>query len=58
MACNLLLGCAKDSIEILASAIRYLQKHADGSSTKTESVGMAQDNSLVSFTKAFGTGKA
>lgn len=35
MACNILLGCAKDNTEILASAIRYLQKHADSSMIKT-----------------------
>jgi hypothetical protein len=36
--CNVLLGNAHDSIEILLSAVRYLEKYAVSSSIQTESV--------------------
>jgi hypothetical protein len=34
-SCNLLLGHCKEGVEILMSAIAYIQKHADGSSIQT-----------------------
>lgn len=35
MGCNVMLGYAKDNIEILKSAIAYLEKHSEGSTIQT-----------------------
>lgn len=40
--CNLMLGYAKDNPEILANAIKYLQKHAEGSTTQTNGIEATQ----------------
>lgn len=45
--CNMLIGNCSENIEILASAIKYLQKHAGGSSTQTVCVGGAEQDSAA-----------
>jgi hypothetical protein len=47
-ACNLLLGNSREDIEILANAILYLQKHANGSSTQTAHVDSSEQCSVLS----------
>ncbi len=46
--CNLLIGSCSENIEILVSAVRYLQKHADSSTIQTVCVDDRILNSVVS----------